>query len=146
MSSTGGLSQGSLSSAPSMGRFPSSARFPPRAMFLSSCDLGPARGSLAAYSPLSTSTTCPPASHRLNAATHDTKVPANKSRYQFPVEALIDGAKQGEAKQDDVAKEIEEIESSLKAELAANPSNITNIMELFHFMRLVLEDEEAVSK
>ncbi|EKX33950.1 hypothetical protein GUITHDRAFT_119876 [Guillardia theta CCMP2712] len=82
----------------------------------------------------------------LNAGSHDLKLPANKSRYQFPVEALIDGAKQGEAKQDDVTKEIEEIESSLKAELAANPSNITNIMEFFHFMRLVLEDEEAVSK
>uniref|UniRef100_A0A7S4KST7 Uncharacterized protein n=1 Tax=Guillardia theta TaxID=55529 RepID=A0A7S4KST7_GUITH len=87
-----------------------------------------------------------PSSMGLNAGSHDLKLPANKSRYQFPVEALIDGAKQGEAKQDDVTKEIEEIESSLKAELAANPSNITNIMEFFHFMRLVLEDEEAVSK
>eukprot|EP00961_Rhodomonas_salina_P044575 599092-Rhodomonas_salina.1 len=42
-----------------------------------------------------------------------------------------------------VGTQIEAIEASLKAELASNPTNYTNIHEYFRFMNMVTEDGQS---
>ena len=75
-----------------------------------------------------------------------------KSRFQFPVEMLVDSRKGGNATDApaDTVSDWEEliagIEGDMKITLERSPNNVSCIMDYSSFLRLVLEDENWVSR
>jgi tetratricopeptide (TPR) repeat protein len=78
----------------------------------------------------------------------------SQSRFQFPVEMLVDERIRKEStskeKQEDVASEWEQlvngVENDLQKELERNPNNVSCILDYSSFLATVLEDEDWVER
>ena len=68
-----------------------------------------------------------------------------KHKFQFDPKMLI-GADNRSTGGEDQEKELEMVEAALRAQVEEEPSNVTAIMELYSYRRVVLEDDSATEE